>query len=258
MPKHCLSHYLALLEDARKFSQMDAFSKSQMLNELGVIIKNDALWTLHCAKDSLKQRIKIALSQRLFGDILDFITSEIANRDFAVLCAKTHAPNSPYPKELKIAFRAGVLEYSSAFLKAKDYELNDIYATCFVIFSKNSSFDLRNFASNLAKKYSNSFFAFAKNGGHFILCAKERELKTKISVNELIDFNKKCALNENALKELCGFWVFNARFSHAKTGFYERLVSAILGANRVLLGSATCYTMRQVWSDKYDKNSYFN
>ena len=253
-----LTNYLEFLENSKKFKEMDKAEKEQMLGEINELIKADSRWVLNSRSDESKRRVKNALSQRLYSDILDDTLFEISQKDFAIVSV-FNSQNSAYPKELKNARKNGDIDFAVAFGKGKDYEFKDIFSSVFIIFAKNSSFDLKSFACNLTQKYFCGVYAYATNNGNFKLFNADNEFATKQKPSKIINFYENCEIDLNALRELCPNPLKSLNFSLTsfKVLFYERLCDEILKANRQIIGSVTCYTARSLWSDNYDVSSYF-
>lgn len=255
-----IPNYLELLEDARAFSQMDKTSKAQMLSSINELIKRDHLWVLNSRNDESKRRIRKALCDRLWADVLADILSDICQRDFAIFSVFGTSVNERYPKELKNARKCGDIDFALAFSQGKDYEFRDIFGKHFIVFARNSSFDLHSFISKLAKTYSWGIYAYAKNAGNFTLynAFENLEFPSKIKLSKLINFYSNCKVDLDALKELCPnpSKSLSIKLTCFKALFYERLSDEILGANRQIIGSITGYTARSLWFDNYDKSVY--
>ena len=124
-------------------------------------------------------------------------------------------PNQKYPKELKEYRKRGDIEFAVAFGRGKDENGETVFANTFIIFARNSSFDLRPF--------------------------NDLEFQSKINISKLIDFCSNCKIDLNALKELCfdPSRFSNLAFTHAKVLFFDRLCDEIISANRQIIGSVT-------------------
>lgn len=228
-----LTNYLEFLENSSKFKAMDKAKKAQMLSEIKELIKADALWLRNSHKDESKRRISNALFARLYLDIKDEIIAKIKEEQIAIFSVFSKKPNQKYPKELKEHRKRGDIDFAVAFGRGRDESGESIFVTTFIIFARNSSFDLRPF--------------------------NDLEFQSKINISKLIDFCSNCQIDLNALKELCfdPSRFSSLDFTHAKVLFYERLCDEIISANRQVIGSITAQTARSLWSENYDISSYF-
>ena len=228
-----LTNYLEFLENSKKFKEMDKAERAQMLGEINELIKADPFWVRNSGKDEVKRRIKNALFERLYLDIKDEIVDKIKEQKITIFSVFSKALNQKYPKELKEHRKRGDIDFAVAFGRGKDESGEAIFANTFIVFARNSSFDLRSLDS--------------------------LEFQNKINSSKLIDFCSNCEIDLNALKELCfdTSKLLSLDFTHAKALFYERLCDEIINANRQIIGSITCYTARSLWSDNYNVSSYF-
>ena len=261
-----LTYYLEFLENSSIFWNLDAQDRGDLLAELRKLSSAKPYFALNSKDFELQKRISKALFSRLYRDILDDFLSQVFLRDFAVLSVSSSTSNLCAPKEIKHALKAKNIGICYAYGRGKDYELDDLFGLSFLVFERKKSFDLRSFADDFAKKYSNGVYGFARSGEHFSFCCGDKEVKLRpngkqVNITHILKSSKHANIEFclGALSSvlpyqqgcLCYELVAN------KMPFYTNTCKRILELNKELIGSITGHTARLLWHDRYDRNAYF-
>ena len=267
-----LTYYLEFLENSSIFWNLDAQDRGDLLAELRKLSSAKPYFALNSKDFELQKRIIKALFSRLYRDILDDFLSQVFLRDFAVLSVSSSTSNLCAPKEIKHALKAKNIGICYAYGRGKDYELNDLFGLSFLVFERKKSFDLRSFADDFAKKYSNGVYGFARSGEHFSFCCGDKEVKLRpngkqVNITHILKNFKTDHAYTHTNREFC-LDAFRSvlPYPHGsvcyelganRVLFYIETCSKILEQNRELIGSITGHTARSLWHDRYDRNAYF-
>ena len=267
-----LTHYLEFLENSSIFWNLDAQDRRDLLAELRELSSARAYFVPNTKDFELSCRINKALFSRLYSDILDNFISQAFLRDFAVISVFSPDKNLSQPKELKSALKAKNVGICYAYGRGKDYKLNDFFGLSFLVFDRSDSFNLRSFADDFAKKYSNGVYGFARSGEHFSFCCGDKEVKLRpngkqVNITHILKNFKTDHAYTHTNREFC-LDAFRSVLPYPHGSVYYELGAnrvlfyiatcyKILEQNRELIGSITGHTARSLWHDRYDRNAYF-